>query len=174
MGVEHVEDLVRVIAKRHQQSCGWQLPLPVDPNVQNVFGVELKVQPRAAVRNDPRREEQFTRRVRLTLIVIEEHTWRPVHLAHNNTLSTVHDEGTFIGHQRDIPEIDFLLFNFFDRLGAGVFVNVKHDQLQAHFQRRCICQIALHTFFSIEFRRLKLIRNIFERRALVEIDDWEH
>ncbi len=98
----------------------------------------------------------------LTFVVIEEHTWRPVHLAYDYALGSVHNERPLIGHQRDIPEIDLLFFDFLDRLGAGIFVNIKHDELQAHLQRRGICQISLHTLFGIELRRLELVAHIFQ------------
>src|SRR5690554_5455083 len=47
----------------------------VDTEEQDVLGVELEVQPRAAVRNHASREQQLARAMRFTAVVLEENPW---------------------------------------------------------------------------------------------------
>jgi hypothetical protein len=66
--VEHEEvreDLFRRQADGLQQDRHRHLAATVDAEVQDVLRVELEVQPRAAVRNDPGREQQLARAVGL-------------------------------------------------------------------------------------------------------------
>ena len=66
--------------QRVQQRGDRQLPLAVDADVDQVLAVELEVQPGAAIRDHPRGEQVFAGRVRLALVVVEEHAGRAVHL----------------------------------------------------------------------------------------------
>jgi len=94
-GVEVVEDLfgraleldrvlLRGVADRAQganQHRRRQLAAAIDANVEQVFVVELEVDPRAAVGNDAGVVEQLARRVALALVVVEEGARRAVQLA---------------------------------------------------------------------------------------------
>ena len=62
--VEGRQDLFAVHAERHQQRRHRNLAAAVDAGVHDVLGVELDVEPRAAIRNDARGEQQLARRVR--------------------------------------------------------------------------------------------------------------
>src|SRR5690606_33424381 len=55
--VEVVEQRLGVVAERAQEHGGRQLAAPVDADVEDVLAVELEVDPRAAVRDDARRED---------------------------------------------------------------------------------------------------------------------
>ena len=55
--VEIVEDLFRGHAERIEQGRHRQLALAIDPDVDDVLGVELEIEPRAAIRDHARREE---------------------------------------------------------------------------------------------------------------------
>ena len=79
--VEDVEDLLVVEAQRVQQRRHRQLAAAVDAHVDDVLGVELEVEPRAAIGNDARGEQQLARGMRAPAVVIEEHARRTVHLA---------------------------------------------------------------------------------------------
>ncbi len=174
VGVEQVEDLLGVIAERIEHRRRRQLALAVDTDVQHVLGIELEVEPRTTVRNDAGCEQQLAGGVGLALVMIEEHARRAVHLRDDHTLGAVHHKRTLVSHQRDVAEIAFLLFDFLDRAGARVFVDIEHDELEANLQRRLIGQVALDALFHVEFRRFKFIRDIFQRRALGKVGDREH
>ena len=49
-----------------------QLAAPVDADIDQILGVELEVEPGAAIRNHPRGEEVLARRMGLAPVVIEE------------------------------------------------------------------------------------------------------
>ena len=70
--VEVVEQLLGRVAERAEQHRGVQLAAAVDADVEDVLGVELEVDPRAAVRDDAGGVEQLARRVALALVVVEE------------------------------------------------------------------------------------------------------
>src|SRR3546814_9683606 len=58
-----------------------QLALAIDTDVDDVLGVELEVEPRAAIGDDARGEQELARGVGLAAVMVEQHTRRPVHLA---------------------------------------------------------------------------------------------
>ncbi len=72
--VEVVEQLLGRVAERAQKHGGVELATAVDADVQQVFVVELEVEPRAAVRNDARGEELLARGVGLAAVMVEEDT----------------------------------------------------------------------------------------------------
>ena len=67
-----VQDLLAVHPQRVEQRGDGQLALAVDANVDDVLGVELEVEPGAAVRDHAGGEQVLARRVRLAAIVVEE------------------------------------------------------------------------------------------------------
>ena len=93
--------------------------------------------------------------MRLTLVVVEKHTRRAVHLRHDHALGTVHDEGTLVCHQRDIAEIDVLFFNVAHRTGLRVFIDIKNDETKLDLERRCVSQVTLLALFNVELRRFE-------------------
>src|SRR5690606_34277237 len=99
--VERAEDLLPVHAEGIEERGHRNLALAIDARVNNVLGVELDVEPRAAVRNDARGKQQLARRMRLALVVIEEHAWRTMHLRDDDALGAVHDEGAIHRHERN-------------------------------------------------------------------------
>ena len=126
----------------------------VDPCVNDVFGVELEVQPAAAVRDDPRSKQQFTRRVGFTLVVVKEHTRRAVHLGNDNTLGAVNHKCAVRCHKGHFAHEHVLLFNIFNGTRARIFVHIKHDQTESNLQRGAICHVALHALFYVVLRWL--------------------
>ena len=52
--VEVVEQILRRVAERAEEHGGVHLPAAVDADVDDVLGVELEVEPRAAVGDDAR------------------------------------------------------------------------------------------------------------------------
>src|SRR5690606_13337169 len=63
-----------------EQDRDRHLATAVDAEKQDVLGVELKVEPRAAVGNHAGREQQLSGAVRLAAVVLEEHAGRAVQL----------------------------------------------------------------------------------------------
>ena len=136
LAVEGVEDLLGVHAERIQQRGHRNLPAPVDARIDDVLGVELDVEPGAAIGNDAGGEQKLARGMGLALVVIEEHAGRTVHLRDDDALGAVDDEGAVVGHERNVAHVDILLLDVLDRLGAGLLVDIEHDQAQRHLERR--------------------------------------
>ena len=82
--------------------------------------------------------------------MIEEHTGGAVQLGNDHTLSTVDDEGTVVGHQGNLPHVDFLLFNVLDGL-VGRFLIVD-DEANLHPQGAGISYTAQLTLIDVEYR----------------------
>src|SRR5471032_1833885 len=177
--VEIVEDkeISQDLLVRHadcfEQNRHWHLAAAVDAEEQDVFRVELEVQPRTAVRNDTCREQQFTGRVSLAAVVLEEHARRTVQLGNDNTLSAVDHEGTGSRHERQFAHVDFLLFHFFDDWLGWRFLVQDH---QTHFraQRRRERQATLLAFFDVKGRIAQNVRQEFETRKTIVRNDREN
>src|SRR2546425_11829256 len=82
---------------------------PVDPDIEDVPRVKLKVEPRSAIRDDPRRKQDFSAGVRAALVMREEGPGRAVQLAHHHPLGPVDDERAALRHQRQFADVDLLL-----------------------------------------------------------------
>ena len=115
-------------AERAEEDRRQELPLPVDADVEQVLRVVLELDPRAAVRDDLRDEQRL-------VFGVEERARRPVELRHDDALGAVDDERAVLGHQRDVAEIDLLLLDVADGLGAGFRILVPDDQADGHLQR---------------------------------------
>ncbi len=172
--VEGAEDLLAVHAQRIEQRRRRQLALAVDADEQNVLGVELEIEPRAAIGDDAGGEQQLAARMGLALVVVEEHAGRTVHLRDDDALGAVDDERALVRHQRNVAEIDVLLLDVLDRFRAGFLIRFEHDEAQLHLQRRGVGHVALLAFLDVEFRLLELVGDVFQHRALREVADREH
>ena len=172
--VEGVEDLLAVEAERVQQRRHRDLPLAVDARVDDVLGVELDVEPGAAIRDDPGREQELAGRVRLALVVVEEDARRAVHLGDDDALGAVDDEGAVVGHERHVAHVDVLLLDVLDGAGAGIRIDVEHDEPQRHLERRGIGHAALAALVDVVFRRLEGVFHELEQGRVREIRDREH
>ena len=109
----------------------------------------------------------------LALVVVEEHARRTVHLGHDHAFGAVHDERPVRGHQGHVAHEDVLFLDVLDRLGAGIFVDIEHDQAQGDLQRCRIGHVALLAFLDIVFRLFEFVLHEFEDRGFVEILDRE-
>ena len=107
------------------------------------------------------------------LVVIEEHTRRPVHLRYDNPLCPIDHECAVWCHQRHVAHKDVLLFNIFNRFRTGVFIYIKNDQAQRHLQGSCICHIALLALFHIIFWFFQLVFHELQNCGFVEIFNRE-
>ena len=142
--------------------------------MHDVLGVELDVEPGAAIRNDAGGEQELARGMGLALVVIEEHAGRTVHLRNDDALGAVDDERAVVGHERDVAHVDILLLDVLDGAGAGLFVDIEHDQPQLHLERRGIGHAALAALVDVVLRRLEFVGDEVELRGVGEIRDREH
>ena len=172
--VEGREDFLAVHAERHQERRHRDLAAAVDARVHDVLGVELDVEPGAAIGNDAGGEEQLAGGMRLALVVVEEHARRAVHLRDDDALGAVDDEGAVVRHERHVAHVDVLLLDILDGLRAGLLVDVEHDEAQRHLQRRRVGHVALPAFLDVVLRRIELVANEFERRRAGEVGNREH
>ncbi len=171
--IEGGQDLLAVHAEREHEGRRRQLPTAVDAAEDNVLGVELEVEPGAAIGDHPGGEEQLARGVGLALVVVEEHARRAVHLGDDHPLGAVHDERALVGHERDVAHVDVLLLDVLHGAGLGVLVDFPDDQAQLDLQRRGIGHVALDAFLDVVLRVLELVGDVFEHGALVEVLDRE-
>src|SRR5204863_8432516 len=102
-------------AERAQKHRRMELAAAIDADVQDVAGVELEIDPRAAIRDEAARVEQPAASVRLALVVVEEDARRAVQLAHDHALGAVDHERAVARHERDLAEVDLLLLDVLDR-----------------------------------------------------------
>ena len=171
--VEHEEvreDLFRRQADCLQQDRDRHLAATVDAEVQHVLRIELEVEPRTAVRNDTRREQQLARAVRLALVVFEEHARRTVQLRHDHTFRAVDDERTGRRHERNFAHVHFLFLHFLDDRLARRFL-VEQHQTHLGAQGRAVGQTALLTFLDVECRRRQHVADELETRKAVVRND---
>jgi hypothetical protein len=135
--------------------------------------VELQVQPRTAVRDDPTRVDLLAgRRNGGGDRGVVEDPRRPVELRHDHPLGAVDDEGAVLGHDRDLPEIDLLLLHVADRLGAlGV---VPRHEADRHLEGRGVGHPALQTLLDVVLRLFERVTHELERGGVVEVPDREH
>ena len=127
--IEAADDLVGAAqAERAQEDRRQELALAVDAHVEQVLGVVLELDPRAAIRNDLRDVERL-------VFGVEEGARRAVQLADDDTLGAVDDERAVVGHQRDVAVVDLLLLDVADGLHAGLGVLVPDDETDRHLER---------------------------------------
>ena len=172
--VEGVEDLFAAHAERIEQRGDRNLAAAVDAGMHDVLGVELDIEPGAAIGNDAGGEQQLARGMGLALVVIEEHAGRAMHLRDDDALGAVDDEGAVVGHERNVAHVDILFLDVLHRLGAGLFVDIEHDQPQRHLERRSVGHAALAALVDVVFRRLEFVFDEFQHRGGRKIRDREH
>ena len=73
LAIEGAEDLLAVQAERIEERRHRNLAPPVDARVDDVLGVELDVEPGAAIGDDAGGEQELARGMALALVVVEEH-----------------------------------------------------------------------------------------------------
>ncbi len=71
--------------------------------------------------------------VGLTFVTVKEDARATVQLRNDNTLGTVDNKGTVVGHERNFAHVDFLFFNVFD--GAFWRFALVDHQTQFYAQR---------------------------------------
>ena len=172
--VEVVENLFRVQAQGIEQRRDRQLALAVDTDVDDVLGVEFKVQPRTAIRNHAGGEQILARGVGLALVVVEEHARRTVHLGDDDALGAVDDERAVLGHERHVAHVHVLLLDIEHGTGAGVLIHFENDQTQGHAHRRGIGHATLTALVNVVLRVFKLVANEIQLGGTGKVADREN
>ena len=171
---EGVEDLAFVHAERAQDDGDRQLAAAVDTREHGVLRVELEVEPRAAIGNDARGEQQLARAVALATVVVEEHAGRAMQLRNDDALGAVDDERAVVGHERQFAEVDLLLAHVLDGLlGARGFL-VEHDETNLDAQRRGIGEATQLALFHVENGVTEAIAHVLQDRVARIAGDREH
>ena len=168
------QDFLVIEAQRIQHRRHRQLAATVDADIDVVLGVELEIEPRAAIGDDASCKQQLARRMGLAAVVVEEDARRTVHLRNDHAFGAVDDEGAVQRHERHVAHVDVLLLDVLDRLRARLLVHVEYDEAQLHLERRCIGHVALHALVDVEFRRLEFVADEFKRRLAGKIGDREN
>ena len=109
----------------------------------------------------------------LAAVVVEEHARAAVHLADDDPLGAVDDEGAVVRHQGHVAHVDVLLLDVADRARAGVLVDVPDDQAQGHLQRRGVGHAALLALLDVVLGLLELVAHELQLGALREVHDRE-
>jgi hypothetical protein len=170
---EDVQHLLVGEAQGAQDDGDRQLAAAVDAGEQGVLRVEFEVQPGAPVGDDPRREQQLARGVRLALVVVEEHARRTVQLGDDDPLGAVDDERAVLGHQRQLAEVDLLLADVLHRLGRARSLLVVDDQAHLHPQRGGVGKPPQLAFLHVEDRVAEPVADILQRGVAGIADDRE-
>ena len=116
------------ITQGAQQDGRMDLAAPVNAAVQQVFGIEFQVQPRAAIGDDPGRIQQLARGMGLAFVMLKEYAGRAVHLRDDHALGAVDDKGARAGHERHFAHIDLLFPDILDFLFIGLALLVIDHQ----------------------------------------------
>jgi hypothetical protein len=171
---EQVEHLLVAVAERAQQDGDRQLAAAVDARVHAVLGVELEVEPGAAVGNHARREQQLARAVGLAAVVVEEHAGAAVQLRDDDALGAVDDERAVVGHQRQLAQVHLLLADVLDGLlGARRFL-VEHHQAHLDAQRGRVGEAAQLALLDVEHGLAEAVAHVLEEGIAGVTDDREH
>ena len=171
---EHVQDLLLGVAERAQDDGHRQLAAPVDAREHAVLRVEFEIQPRTAIGNDARGEQQLARGMSLAAVVIEEHARAAMQLRDDDPLGAVDDEGAVLGHQRQFAEVHLLFAHVLDRLLGAAGLLVEHHQAHLDAQRCRVGQAAQLAFLDVEYRLAQAIAHVLERRIAGVAGNGEH
>jgi hypothetical protein len=133
-------------------------------NVDDVVDVDGELDPRAAERDDPRRNETLPVRVRRLL---EYHAGRPVQLADDHALGAVDDERAEGREQRQLTEVDLFLDDI--ARPADLVHDFIDDQLQRRLERRRVSHVALDALLDGVLGLTERVPDELEREVLVDV-----
>src|SRR2546422_4780937 len=136
--------------------------------------VKFKVEPRSAIRDDPRRKQDLSAGVRAALVMREEGPGRAVQLAYHHPLGPVDDERAALCHQRQFADVDLLLAYVQDFLGGRFVFLVEHHETHADLQRCGVAHPLLHALAHIVLRRPQAVVDELQHRRAVVIRDGKH
>ena len=163
------QNLLVAVVERFEQNRRQHLAPPIDAEVKQIAGIELKIEPVAVIGNHARAVYFFARQRDAPRIVLEKRPRRAVQLRHDDALDAVDDERAGLGHQRHFAHVNLLAFDF-----ARALVFVEKDNVNPSVQRRLVSQFALLAFAHIEMRLAQAIRFEFEVSVPRPRFDREH
>ena len=148
-----------------QKRGNRQFLLTIDIGIHHVVDVRSELYPRTFKRNDSGRIELGTVGVNA---LSEKDTGRAVQLRNDNTLGSIDDEGTFLGHVGNGTEIDVLN----NRIEIFV-VGVGTIEFELGFQRHAVCESAFKTLVDGVTGRIDIIVEKFEDKVVTGVGDGE-
>src|SRR5213080_2998803 len=171
--VEQLQDVgVGAVPEGPEQRRRRELFLLVDVDVDHVVDVDRELDPRAAERNDARREQALPVGVDA---LFEHHAGRAVQLRHDHPLGAVDHERAQRREDRQLTEIDFLLDDVLGPLGLDGLAHLFHDhQLQRRLQRHRIGHVPLDAFLDRVLRLPEPVLHELEGVVPVHVLDREH
>ncbi|VGP76385.1 hypothetical protein SB00610_03712 [Klebsiella quasipneumoniae subsp. similipneumoniae] len=108
----------------------------------------------------------------LTFVTVKEDARATVQLRNDNTLGTVDDKGTVVGHERDFAHVDFLFFNVFD--GAFRRFALVDHQTQFYAQRCRVSHATDLTFFNVKNRFAQTVADVLQLGITAVALNWEY
>ena len=115
--------------ERPKENRSQEFAFAIDAHVEQVLGVVFELNPRAPIRDD------LSQKVGVVVLLLKKHSGRAVELADYHALSSVDDERSVVGHQRNLAEEDFFFLDVANRLLTGVLVGVPDRQANLDLQR---------------------------------------
>ncbi len=97
-----------------------------------------------------------------------------MHLADDDTLGAVDEEGAVLGHERHVAHVDVLLLDIENRTRVGFAVDFKDDQAQRDLHRRRIGDAALTAFLDVIFGLFELVMDEVQLRGPGKVADRKH
>ena len=148
--IENLDDILVAFKTDGTEKCGnGQLLLTVDVSVHHIVDIRGELNPATTEGDD-------TGRIELGAVgmgaLAEEHARRTVELRHYDTLGTVDNERAFLGHVRNLTEIDIL-----ENRGEILVVGVRTVKFQLRLQRHRIGKAVLQTLLDGVTRRIDVI-----------------
>src|SRR4029079_18049354 len=125
----------------------------------------------AAIGDDAGGKEVFAGGMGLALVVIEEDAGGAVHLADNDALGAVDDEGAVRRHERHVAHVDVLLLDVTDGARARILVDIPDDEAKRDLQRGRESHAPLLALLDIVFRLLQLVFDELQFRAIRKVAD---
>ena len=157
-----------------EQDGGQELPAPVDPDVQKVFGIKFEVNPRTPLGDDAGRVKQFARAVALALVVAEKDPGGLVQLADDHPLGAVDDEGAGVGHQGELTEVNLLFLDVVDPSLVAFFVHLPDDQPQRNPNWGCEGDPADLAFIFVVLGLAQPVGDVLQGAGAAEVGDREY
>src|SRR5207244_6769201 len=160
--------------ERAQEGGGVHLPPPIDAHVQQVVGVEVELDPRAAVGDHARRVERLAGGERLAFVVVEEDAGGALELADDDPFGAVDDERPLVGHERELAQVHLLAALLPDRARLRLLVMVEDDKAERDLQRDREGHAAVMAFLDCVLRIAEVERVELQQRVVVVVGDREH
>ena len=154
--VELEDFLVALVPQRAQQHRDRDFPGAVDAGGDDPVVVHLQFQPGPAVGDHGGRRHGPTRRVGGQAVV---HARGANQLADHHPLRAIYNEGPALGHHREVPHEDLLLFDL-----AGLL----DDQADLHLERGAVVVVAIAAFFLTVLQPFQAVSAVVEDRRLLE------